>query len=74
MKKILEKSGNFVRGKKWEPCIIVNRIVTRQSTDRLAANAQFSPSAFLFFFEMGPLIWNYLQWFNFNHSMWYIVD
>ena len=20
MKKILEKSGNFVRGKKWEPC------------------------------------------------------
>ena len=21
MKKILEKSGNFVRGKKWEPCL-----------------------------------------------------
>ena len=21
MKKILEKSGNFVRGKKWEPCV-----------------------------------------------------
>ena len=25
MKKILEKSGNFVRGKKWEPCQQFNK-------------------------------------------------
>ena len=23
MKNILEKSGNFVRGKKWEPCVVL---------------------------------------------------
>ena len=44
MTEILEKSGNFMRGKKWEPCSLYHCLLVKRAKDKHLFHVSGTPS------------------------------